>query len=267
MSLGIVIRAPEGIVLAAESRVTLTVSPPAPEPAIHVNYDNATKLLNFTSPHDYVGAVTYGQAAIGLRTAHSYTPEFESTLPDERVSVEDFAKRLSAFFMDQWSLAMPTGYVGPPMTFAVGGFDEGQPYGQAYLLEVPSAPDPVRQGADDDFGITWGGQREWVDRLLQGFDSRLPELLVQTLHLDQEKQQEMLGALAGLQMQAPLQAMALQDCVDLALFFIRTTISGQQLTVGIRGCGGFIDVATITRRMGLQFIQRKTMHGEPGALR
>lgn len=266
MSLGIVIRAPEGLVLAAESRVTLTVSPPPPEPPIHVNYDNATKLLNFTNPHNYVGAVTYGVAAIGLRTAHSFIPEFESTLPDERLSIEEFAKRLSNFFMDQWNTVMDPGYSGPSMTFAIGGFDDAQPYGRAYLLEVPSAPDPVQQGNDDDFGITWGGQREWVDRLLQGYDSRLPDVLVQALGLDQARQQEMMNALGGLQMPTPLQAMALQDCVDLSIFFIRTTILGQQLTVGIRGCGGFIDVATITRREGLQFVQRKTLHGEPGTV-
>jgi hypothetical protein len=266
MSLGIVIRAPEGLVLAAESRVTLTATLPPPEPPIHVNYDNATKLLNFTTPHNHVGAVTYGLAALGMRTAHSYIPEFESTLPEERISVEDFAKRLSDFFMTQWSAVMDSSYAGPSMTFAIGGFDDAEPYGRSYVLDIPSAPDPLLQGSNDQFGITWGGQREWVDRLLQGYDSRLPDAVASALSLSTEDREKMVDALAALQMPAPLQAMALQDCVDLSIFFIRTTIAGQQLTVGIRGCGGFIDVATITRREGLKFVQRKTLHGEPGAI-
>jgi hypothetical protein len=66
-------------------------------------------------------------------------------------------------------------------------------------------------------------------------------------------------------MTIPLAVLPLQDCVDLALFFIRTTIVAQQLTVGIRGCGGSIDVATITRREGLRFVQRKRIVGEYGA--
>jgi hypothetical protein len=79
MSLGIVIKSPEGIVLAAESRVTLTINGAQGQPSHFVNYDNATKLFSFCSPHNHVGVVTYGLAAIGQRTAHSFVPEFEST--------------------------------------------------------------------------------------------------------------------------------------------------------------------------------------------
>lgn len=81
MSLGIVINAPEGIVLAAESRVTLTAKPPGGSNPIHVNFDNATKLLSFAEPNDVIGAVTFGAGAIGLRTAQSFVPEFEASLP------------------------------------------------------------------------------------------------------------------------------------------------------------------------------------------
>ena len=74
--------------------------------------------------------------------------------------------------------------------------------------------------------------------------------------------QQLITALAVLQMPLPLQAMALQDCVNLALFFIRTTIDAQNLTVGIRGVGGPIDVAVITGTEGIQFVQRKEILGE-----
>jgi len=63
-------------------------------------------------------------------------------------------------------------------------------------------------------------------------------------------------------MSIPLQAMGLQDCVDLAGLFVRTTIEAQRLAVGIRGCGGPIDIATITRSEGFRFVQRKQVHGE-----
>ena len=45
MSLGIVVEGPEGIVLAAESRVTLTAQ--TPTGPLYVNFDNATKVLAF----------------------------------------------------------------------------------------------------------------------------------------------------------------------------------------------------------------------------
>ncbi|MCP4416717.1 MAG: hypothetical protein GY805_08845 [Chloroflexi bacterium] len=264
MSLGIVIKGPEGLVLAADSRVTLSAQ--TPQGNIHVNYDNATKLLSFSKPNNYVSAVTYGQAAIGLRTANSFLPEFEANLPNDKcLSVKEFAKQLSSFFTKQWENVMPTEYSGPNMTFVVGGFDKSKPYGHVYQFDIPGHPDLVAQHKNA-FGLTWGGQREIVDRLLQGFDERLMGIAKITLKLQEDQTDLLYEALTNnLQMPIPIQAMALQDCVDLAVFFINTTILGQNLTVGIRGVGGPIDVATITRRYGFQFIQKKDITAEKKA--
>ena len=76
--------------------------------------------------------MTYGQAAIGQRTAHSFVPEFESTLPDERLTVAEMAQRISDFYMEQWNAVMPQNYVGPNMTFIVAGFNEQEPYGRVF---------------------------------------------------------------------------------------------------------------------------------------
>lgn len=267
MSLGIVIKGPEGLVLAAESRVTLVVTPPQGE-AIKVNFDNATKLFSFAkplsrSPHLYIGAVTYGLAAIGLRTAHSYIPEFEAELPNDRLSINDYAQKMSDFFIGQWQSVMPPDFQGPNMTFVVAGFNEGEPYGHVFLFEIPRNPTPIEQQPNPgEFGITWGGEREFVDRLIRGYDHRLPDAISMALNLQPQQVQLMTQALRPLGMNIPLPGMPLQDCVDLATFFIRTTITAQRLTVGIRGCGDPIDVATITRREGISFIQLKEIVGE-----
>ena len=259
MSLGIVIKGPEGLVLAADSRVTLSAQTPGGP--LHVNYDNATKLLSFNQ--SYVGAVTYGQAAMRLRSANSFLPEFEAALPeDERLSVDAFANRLSEFFVEQWDREMPDDYDGPNMTFVVGGYNIGEPYGRVYLFEIPRQPEPRLQH-NDGFGMTWGGQRDFVDRLIQGFDGKLMSIVSNSLNLENGPAQELYQRLkAELQMPIPIQAMALQDCVDLAVFFIKTTVLGQRLTVGIRGVGGPIDVAVITRRKGFKFIKRKEITSE-----
>jgi len=264
MSLGIVIKAPEGLVLAAESRVTLTATPPA-GPPVNVGYDNATKLLSFSSPHDGIGVVTYGAAAIGLRTAHSFIPELEAALQKEKLSVTDFARALSDFYMQQWNAVMPADYAGPSMTFVVSGYDDGEPYGTVCVLDIPANPQPREQHPGAEFGITWGGQRDVVDRLIQGFDARLPDVVAESLSLEQAQTDALRQALQQFQMAIPLPAMPLQDCVDLAIFFIRTTIDAQALTVGIRGCGGPIDVAIIRRREGMTFVQQKRISGEFGA--
>jgi len=265
MSLGIVIKGPEGLVLAAESRVTIGAQMQDGQ-KVHANFDNATKLLSFSGENGHTGVVTYGLAAIGLRTAHSFMPEFEDRLPPKkRLAVQDFAKSLSDFFMEQWKAAMPPDFPGPGMTFVVGGFNEGESYGRVFLVEIPGSPDPVEQQRNPgEFGITWGGQREFVDRLIQGYDEGLLDIVSRTLEIGPEQVQSLKKSLEVLQMRIPLPAMPLQDCVDLAIFFIRTVVTAQRLTVGIRGCGGPIDVATITRWEGLRFVQRKEIVGEMG---
>lgn len=261
MSLGIVIKGPEGLVVAAESRVTLTAT--LPEGPLSVNYDNATKLLSFGHEnYSRIGVVTYGQASIGLRTAHSFVTEFENKLDGKEYTVLDFSKELSKFFSKQWATGMPTDFKGPSMSFVVAGFNKVEAYGRVYLLEIPHKPEPIEQNAQPgEFGITWGGQGDFVHRLIYGFDKKIIDSLAKTLNLNPTQIDQMRGALTPFQMPIPLPAMPLQDCVDLAIFFIRTTIDAQRLSVGIRGCGGPIDIAVITRK-GLKFVQRKQIVGE-----
>ena len=111
MSLGIALKGPEGIVLAADSRVTLfstTQMPNNPQPfLIPSSFDNATKLLR-AEHHNYVAAVTYGMGALGQqqpRTAHSFLPEFDQELGEKRIKVHEFAKKLGEFFLGQWQAA------------------------------------------------------------------------------------------------------------------------------------------------------------------
>lgn len=263
MSLGIIINGPEGIVLAAESRITLGAN--VGGKPIPVFFDNATKLLSFMEPNTTVGAVTYGQAIIGLqnpRTAASFLPEFEGGLPKGRLSVKEFAEKLSGFFMKQWEANMPSDYKGPSMTFVVAGFNSDDVYGQVHLMEIPSSPSPVERSAVGEFGITFGGQNDVMNKVLTGYDARLPDELTKGLKLAGEQIETMKGILNRFQSAIPLQVLALQDCVDLAISFIRTTMEVQRFTIGIRGVGGATDVAIITRNKDLKFVQRKEIHGD-----
>lgn len=268
MSLGIVFKGPEGIVLAADSRVILTTQLPD-QPPIYSSYDNATKLLQVAG-HKHVGAVTYGVGAIGgaaPRTAHSYIPEFEEELARadvKRFTVAQFADQLSDFFMRQWTSQMPADYQGPDMVFLVGGYDAGEAYGRAFEFHIPSSPTLKEwHGGPGGFGIIWGGQREFADRLITGFDGRLPAMLQAFLGLSEEQRDDVQRHLRE-QLQAPIPFafLPLQDCVDVAIFLIRTTMMIQNWVVGVRGVGGGIDVATITRTDGFQPVQQKAIIGE-----
>jgi len=269
MSLGIAFKGPEGIVLAADSRVTLSTETQHGDDKIvlHSTFDNATKLLHVTG-QDHVGVVTYGLGAIGgsePRTAHSLMPEFEDDFPKEeakgRLSVEDFAIRLSQFFVHQWSEKMPESYSGQDMVFLVGGYDAGAAYGRVFQVDIPSKPTPVEHNAGQGvFGLVWGGQSELTNRLIHGFDPGLPSAVQASLGLSDVQRDDLEQHLRRkLSLRIPYQFLPLQDCVNLSICLIRTTITLQTWQVGVRGVGGFIDIATITRTEGFQPIQKKAI--------
>lgn len=272
MSLGIAFKGPEGIVLAADSRVTLTTLQPGPQGQqlfLPSTFDNATKLLKLQT-QDHVGAVTYGLGAIGQqspRTAHSFLPEFdkriESRLKGQKISVAKFADELSSFFMEQWKNNMSAIQVPMDMVFLVGGIDEDAVYGSVFEFSIPNNPKPVERFAKpEEFGVVWGGQREYVDRLLQAYDPRVLDVLATELKLDPPKIDVLKQKLATLATPIPYQFLPLQDSVDLSIFLIRTTMRLQTWTVGVRGVGGAIDVATITKTDKFQAIQIKRVEGE-----
>jgi hypothetical protein len=267
MSLGIAIKSAEGIVLAADSRVTITAQappglfnlPPGPggQPPVVVlpaTYDNATKLLHF--PGRKVGVITFGTGTIGLlpkhqpRTASSFVTEFEE------LSTEEFARRLGSFFLERWKDGgMPTPVPkGGDMIFYVAGFTGDEPIGRLYELSVPSHPEPTEQQKGVLGGI-WGGQREIVDRIVQGFDPNvlgftLSELKQTLSEAEQKALYEKMRNKFGQPIPWPL--LPLQDCVNVAVFLVKATISVQGWSFGLRGVGGAVDVATITRSAGFQ---------------
>jgi hypothetical protein len=101
--------------------------------------------------------------------------------------------------------------------------------------------------------------------LLWGYDYRVPEYISKALSLNEDQNNALVEALRPLGMLTPTHSFPLQDCVDLAIFLIKTTIVAEKLTIapnGIRACGGPIDVAVITRNEGLKFVQRKQIAGE-----
>ena len=59
------------------------------------------------------------------------------------------------------------------LPLSLAGYNEGEPYGEVYLIEIPNSPTPVQHHPSPSFGITWGGQREIVDRLVRGYDERV----------------------------------------------------------------------------------------------
>lgn len=280
MSLGIAFKGSEGLVLAADSRVTLTGQKKqngGQSLLVPATFDNATKLLLFSGEsHCHVAAVTYGVGALGQvspRTAQSFMSEFDDHLDDtfeKRATVSEYANEISKFFMEQWNdTDMPPAkeWIArnqPGMTFLVAGFDKDDLYGKVFEVVVPNAPKPKQwYPTDKEFGIVFGGQSNIAQRLLNGFDNGLLDTVANFAKLDSGQREPLGDTLrAAYGSGIPYQFLPLQDCVDLSITLIRTTAAFQRWMIDVRGVGGPIDVATITREKGVNPIQYKEIKGE-----
>ncbi len=149
------------------------------------------------------------------------------------------------------------------MIFLIGGYDNNEPYGRVYEFAIPSKPDPLERCAGGDFGGVWGGQRDIVDRLLNGIDPGLTAALKDALKLSDTESRKLVETIGPrLSLPIPYAFLPLQDCVDMVTLLIRTTINVQKWMMGVRGVGGAIDVATITRTRGFEPVQIKAIRGE-----
>ena len=265
MSLGIVIKGPEGIVLAADTRLTLA----HPDHAI-VTYDNASKVLELG---DNAAAVTYGVGSIGGRSAHSLMPQFRNlqyermvdeagpfvSIPraEANLSVSSWAIDLGGFFLKQWVKASSI-QEQQPMAFIVAGINEGAAYGEVYQISgIGSNPVQIHQ---DSFGMVWGGQTDLASRIINGYDGNLIQSLGTIPGV--EPSEVLRSYSEKYALPVPYAVLPLQDCIDLAIFLIRATITLQGLAWTSRGVGGTIEVVTITPEEGVQWVQKRKIRGE-----
>jgi hypothetical protein len=150
-------------------------------------------------------------------------------LSPDRISVKDFATQLGQFYPGKLNAAPQPS--GEPTAFLVGGYDKDEPYGKLYLISIPDQPSPNELHAGT-FGAQWGGQIAIANGLLG-------------------------------QARVPWQLLPLQDCIDLAILAMKTTAELQKFVTDIRGVGGPVDVAVITKSDGFRYIQSKSLRGEP----
>jgi hypothetical protein len=127
---------------------------------------------------------------------------------------------------------------------------------------VPTRIVPVEQNAGI-FGVSWGGQTQIVNRLINGVDHLFADHIRQKLNIpDQDMTDAAREAVQLHALKIPYQFLPLQDCVDLSILLVKTTSQLMQYTTDVRGVGGAVDVATITRTEGYKNVQSKQIRGE-----
>ena len=154
MSLALVFKTPEGIVLCTDSRLTVAQPKAGGMPDLCF-LDSATKLWALGPPNPGVAVAFYGTAATGIRSVGSLIKEWAAG-QGQRKPVEQIARELHAWLS-------PRGLRNAVLW--VAGFDETNPFGRIFELPVPGE---VRElHASGSIGYTLGGQKLLAERVLE----------------------------------------------------------------------------------------------------
>ena len=98
---------------------------------------------------------------------------------------------------------------------------------------------------------------------VNGIDQLAIEHVKQKLTIaDQDMNDAVAEASQLHQLKIPYQFLPLQDSVDLSILLVKTTSQLMQYTTDVRGVGGAVDVATITRTEGFKNVQSKQIRGD-----
>jgi len=247
MPVGLVVKVPDGLVLAADSR---TVVVPVNEQGVaqtQGNYDNVTtNIFSFKSPHNFVGVLACSVSVLGRQTISACITEFKESLKKtqpERISIVDFAAELSDFLISKWD-TLQTPPLGIQLPFLVAGYDAEQASGRIYAFSIPENPEPAKV-AEYEFGIFPQGESRVIARILLGYDHSLEETINQNLN-DEERR--------GLRFPLFYDLLSLRAAVKLANVLIRTTIDLQSLAIMPHTTGDPIDICTITSADRLTYV-------------
>lgn len=253
MSLVVTTYVPEGIVMASDSRQSITIGKKTPDgkdlPKIDtVNSDNVYKtfLLEKSDkdgkPYFQVGVSTFGQDLLGGISTASHIKRFTEKKLTSEDDVESIAKKLVDFFKKE--------FPGADTGFHVAGYKKEEKVSVPYIFSCSVKRDLVeRRNIKPDktlaYGATWSGQIDVLAGILQPSLMPGPE-----------------GRIATMQ-KPPIiwDAMALQDAIDFSIYAIRTTIDTIRFQARPKNVGGPIDVLVITPEE-VKWIQKKALKGE-----
>jgi hypothetical protein len=242
----------EGIVMAADSRLTLSF----PDPNFKDPQNPNTKLLiavpqsdatqKLFLAHDRIGISTAGNASIQNVPISGFIESFILTLPKE-ISIADAAEALLEYFKK----------IDPKLNtlFHVSGYTrhDDELSSELWLIIIAENQKFLAR-KEGEQGAIWNGELDIINRLFLsvGVQQFKPE--------GPSKELKPTGKYEPVPHYGiDFNHLTLQDAVDLAVFAVRTTIDTMRFQARLRTVGGPIDVLAI-KPDEAQWLSRKRLH-------
>jgi len=244
MSLVITIVVPEGIVMASDSRQSLTIEGRTPEGRTFkvetVNSDSVTK--TFLLEAQQVGISNFGQDLLGGVPMSSYVKKFI----EEELVLADDVTTIPSKLIGYIRRGFPQADAG----FHVAGYAKSAKVSVPYFYHCHVARNNVeRRNVKPDgsvaYGATWSGQIDVITSLFNPIMTK-----------DEKGQDKLIYS------PAPIiwDAMTVQDAIDFAVYAIRTTIDTMRFQARQKNVGGPIDVLLLLPDAKPKWIQKKDYH-------
>lgn len=233
MSLVVTVYVPEGLVMAADSRLTLEfqLAQAGGTPKHHSVPSSDSTYKVFLAPNR-IGISAFGAAAVGTTPIAPLVEAFAAKELDASAKPPDeVANTLLHYF---YALAGP-----PACRFHVAGYKDTE----QQVFEVDVAGNTVKQMNTTGPGAAWGGEADALSRLLSKVGA-----------IDQAGQLTKELPLFGV----AFQHFTLQDAIDFAVYAIRTTADTMRFQMRPQTVGGPID-ALIIRPSEARWLRRKEL--------
>ncbi|MBL7165850.1 MAG: hypothetical protein ISS55_05130 [Dehalococcoidales bacterium] len=282
MSIAIVCNLSDGVVLGADSAITVTANQPGVEgagPLVAKVYNEAEKVFPLADLP--MGIVNFGVAMIRSRTIGSFVDEFVATSIEKdpprfaEMDVAGVAKELGIFFFKEYEDAFKqilkqrkdqggaqrTGL--PILGLVVAGYSPG-----AYLAEVLDASmpgtipdkDPLRVREQGNFGSNWFGNFAPLHRLIKGVDQSLINRVIDYFVKEREvsfgddDKKKIEAIVRSFEGQIPYAAMPLNEGVAHVRFLLDTVIGNTKWVLGPPTCGGVTRIGVVRRKGPLRYV-------------
>jgi hypothetical protein len=249
----------DGVVMAADSASSF---------ASGLIYHHAQKIVNLAKGLP-IGAMVTGAGGIGNESIDTLLKDLRRRFSGKDAEHSDWKLDPSTYTVEQVSVRVREFLFEEKSRphradvwtkVRICGYSAGRPLAEVWEVQLmgPDCAPPKQVQAEHEFGPRWDGEYEALDRLIFGLGTRFNEVSMKhglTMAQAAEARDKLAPELYELLF---LEAMPIQDAVDLARFLVQTTIGFVKFSVGrAKTVGGPIEIAAITKHEGFKWIERR----------
>ena len=242
-----------------------------------------------------IGAMFTGLSSVGDRPVRSIVAEFVDTDIaaieaqiergcEESYTVRGLAEKLLALLSKYYQEAYGNGFSKPELELLIAGYNAGETFPTVVRVGVASN-EVVKAYDPGEFGVVFGGQMDWIQRIVFGADDQNKRTLAQRSRDLMERYRQLLvdhvrpHGITDLppppselsffadwnleELQADWANFSEQNAINCVDFFLRIMIGSQDVSPRLPTVGGNVHIAVIRKKEGFHPVSREVWrHGD-----